>query len=94
MSYHDLPDPRPLGVRFTIGPLPRYGAIAVLVCLIGLALSSVAGLIYDRSHFGAWGVVAIFAGLLSAQTAYGIHWMNEHKAWPRRRVYRRHRQMR
>jgi len=44
MSYQDLPDPRPLGVRLALGPLPRWAAIAVSTVPIGLAIGGFTGI--------------------------------------------------
>jgi hypothetical protein len=91
MSYQELPDPRPLGVRYSIGPLPRYGAVALLAVWITVGVVGLAGMVEDQDRFGTWGAIAVVAALLVAQTAYGIHWMSAHHAWPRHRTYRRHR---
>jgi hypothetical protein len=94
MSYHDLPDPRPLGVKFALGRMPRGIAMTLMAGLIGLASVGLIGLcvnVGQPSVSGAFGLLAIVAGLLAAQYFIAIRWVDFHKAWPRRRSYRKHR---
>jgi hypothetical protein len=91
MSYQNLPDPRPLGVKFAIGRMPRGIAMALMYGLFGLSLVGLIGLCVDSEHPIAWGATSIVAALLAAQYFVAIRWLDFHKTWPRRRAYRRHR---
>jgi hypothetical protein len=97
MSYHDLPDPRPLSVKFALGRMPRAMAMTLMVGLIGLTIVCLIGLCIDHDRTNAsaasvvWTLVGLMAGLLSAQYFMAIRWADFHKAWPRRRSYRKHR---
>jgi hypothetical protein len=91
MSYQNLPDPRPLGVKFAIGRMPRGIAMALMYALFGASLVGLIGLCVDSEHPIAWGATSIVAVLLAVQYFVAIRWLDFHKSWPRRRSYRRHR---
>ena len=95
MSYENLPDPRPLGVRLALGPMPKVGAVIVMAGLAGLCLVGIIGFCVDLmdNPFG-WGVMAVVTGVLAIQYAIAIRWNDFHQTWPRRRSHRRHRVMR
>jgi sterol desaturase/sphingolipid hydroxylase (fatty acid hydroxylase superfamily) len=95
MSYENLPDPRPLGVRLVVGPMPRFVAVAVTVGLVTLFAVAVIGLFSDWQHhaFG-WGTLAMGTGVFALQYALAIRWNDLNRTWPRRRYRRRSRVMR
>jgi hypothetical protein len=76
MSYENLPDPRPLGVKFALIVMTLVGAI---------------GLSINFDHPISWGGGTILAGLLAVQYFIAIRWADFYKSWPRRRTYRKHR---
>jgi hypothetical protein len=91
MSYQDLPDPRPTGVRLALRRLTRLAAVTVAVCLACAGLGAVAVAFLDSDHMVLWGCVALAGAFASFHYISAIRWADEHQAWPRRRSYRRHR---
>jgi hypothetical protein len=94
MSYQDLPDPRPLGVRLALGPLPRWAAVGVSTVLIALALAGLAGMLLDPQRPIAWGILTIAGLVFGGQYIAAIRWSDFHKMWPVRRSRRRSRSVR
>ncbi|HEY1379459.1 MAG TPA: hypothetical protein VGF55_21835 [Gemmataceae bacterium] len=97
MSYQNLPDPRPIGVRLALGPLPRWAALSVTTVLYGLALAGAAAAVVRLMKGGpdsvtaACGVVAVLGLLAAVHYTLAIRWADLQKMWPRRRSHRRHR---
>jgi hypothetical protein len=94
MSYENLPDPRPLGVKLSIGSMPRLVAVTVLTVTVILLVASIVGLFVDSEHVSGWGGGALLFALLVGIYVYAIRWSDMNKAWPRKRSYRRQRSMR
>jgi hypothetical protein len=90
MSYQDLPDPRPTGVRLALRRMSRLAAMTVTVCVILVTLGTAAGAVLDWDHMVGWGCVAIAGAFASFHYVSSIRWADEHDAWPRR-SHRRHR---
>jgi hypothetical protein len=90
MSYEPLPDPRPLGVRFTIGPMSRLAANCVRAAGILVAAAGLLGLALDyeqiEKHWSWWIGLSLIAGLVAAQYTVAIRWMDFQQAWRRRRT--------
>ncbi len=91
MSYQEMPDPRPLGVKYALGRMPRAIAMTLMFSLAALCMVAVIGLCLNHDQPIPWGAAAIAAGLLTVQYFIAIRWADFHKAWPRRRTYRKHR---
>lgn len=89
MSYQDLPDPRPLGVRLALGSMPRRVAIAVSSAPIGLALAGLAAMRLEPGHPIAWGLLTILGLVFGWHYMAAIRWSDFHKMWPARRSRRR-----
>jgi hypothetical protein len=89
MTYEDLPDPRPLGVRFALGPLPRWAALGVAALLAALALAGAVAAWVDSPRVVVWGTCALVAALAVGYYWSAIRWSDTHRSWPRRRR-RRH----
>jgi hypothetical protein len=91
MSYQDLPDPRPAGVRLALRRMPRLGAVSVAVVLGLAVLAALAGLLMDPDHPVIWGVTALAALFAAIHYISAIRWSDRHQAWPHRRSRHRHR---
>jgi hypothetical protein len=92
MSYEPLPDPRPFGVRVTIGPMSRLAAQTLWGGLLVICAAGLFGLVFNLDDAtGATSCIAIslIAGLLAFQYTAAIRWMDFHMAWRRRRSHRR-----
>jgi hypothetical protein len=90
MSYRDMPDPRPLGVRLALGPLPRRFAVGVATALIGLALAGLVGLVVDPGRIFLWGTFVVIGLLVGWRYVTAIRWSDSYETWiacrPRRRT--------
>lgn len=85
MPYEDLPDPRPLGVRFALGPLPRWAALAVCAILTALAIAGFVAAWADPDRRIPWLGGGLAAALAAVHSAVAIRWSDRHRTWPRRR---------
>jgi len=93
MSYQDLPDARPIGVRLAIGRLPKWAAIAIAGLFAAACAGGVAGMILDQEHLVIWGIVAIVGLLATGHYIAAIRWTDNNKAWRRHRSRHRHREL-
>ncbi len=96
MSYQDLPDPRPLGVRLALGRMPRWAAIGITGALFVVAVGGAVGIVIGLMAYAPVasvlsGVVAGAALLAGWHYIWAIRWTDFEKGWPRRRSPRRHR---
>jgi hypothetical protein len=85
--YQELPDPRPIGVRFTLGPLPRWAALFVALVLVLAALGCFAGAWADPEpeRLVYWLAGGLAATLVAGQCLIAIRWSDRHRTWPRRK---------
>jgi hypothetical protein len=89
MSYEELPDPRPFGVRLALGPLPRWVAIVAGVAVALLAAAAAAAAWADPARLALWGTAAVAAALAAGHYVAAIRWSDKHHTWPRRHSRRR-----
>jgi predicted PurR-regulated permease PerM len=91
MSYQNLPDPRPTGVRLALRRMSRMAAIAVTCCLFLAFASFLVFAIFDGENVIIWGVFAVAALLIAGHYVMSIRWADFNQAWPRHRSSRRRR---
>jgi hypothetical protein len=91
MPYEQLPDPRPTGVRLTLGRMSRRAAWIVCGSLAGVAVAAFAVAWFDRERVAVWGLAGLASVLAAGRYVTAIRWADQNGTWPHRRGRHRHR---